>query len=103
MADPIIPESTCACKHNPSTKKTIGHPLIAPLDYMTIPPEGPYVITEAADTHAMYLDGQLVGVARTKDEAHATLAELMDEIARETRIVSADIAADRAALLVEVA
>lgn len=69
----------------------------------TVPPEGPHVITEAANAHAMYLDGQLIGVARTFHEAQVTLGELMDEIAQQTAIVSADIAADRAALLREVA
>jgi hypothetical protein len=76
---------------------------ITPIKPSTIPPEGPHVITEAANAHAMYLDGQLIGVARTRDEAYATLAELMDEIARETRIVSADIEAEHAAVLLEVA
>jgi hypothetical protein len=76
---------------------------IIPIKPSTIPPEGPYVITEANDSHAMYLDGQLIGVARTRDEAHATLAELMDEIARETLVTTADIAAERAAVLREIA
>jgi hypothetical protein len=75
---------------------------LTPIQPATIPPEGPYVITEAANAHAMEGDGQLIGVARTRDEAHTTLDELMDEIAQQTRIVTADIAADRAAVLLEV-
>ncbi len=76
---------------------------IIPIKPSTIPAEGPYVITEAAGTHAMYLDGQLIGVARTRDEAHATLAELIDEIAWQTKVTTADIAADRTAVLREMA
>jgi hypothetical protein len=73
-----------------------------PIDHTTIPAEGPYIITEANDTHAMYLDGQLVGLARTHPDAEVTLQELINEITWQTKVETADIEAERAALLLEV-
>jgi hypothetical protein len=89
------------CTHSEAQQKLDAsvHDL---LSRSSIPAEGPHIVTEAADTHAMYLDGQLVGVAHTRDDAEATLQELIDEIAWQTRVETADIAAERAALLLEV-
>src|SRR6185436_9782549 len=46
---------------------------------LATPHEGPHIITEAPTRHAMYLDGQMVGFARTKDEARRNLQEVMEE------------------------
>lgn len=45
----------------------------------------------------MYRDGEVIGYARTKDEGCTTLRASCEETARHTRIVTADIAAERAA------
>lgn len=69
----------------------------APKTLPAIPAEGKYVIrNEETRDFSMYLDGQLVGCARTETEADATLDQLVDEIARHTRITTADMAAERA-------
>jgi hypothetical protein len=67
-----------------------------------IPREGPYIVKEASTFQAMYLDGLLVGFARTEGEAGLTLRELIAEMQRMEDVASADIEAD-AALLLELA
>jgi hypothetical protein len=89
--------------HDPTTSLTDRNPhhLAAPLTPPAIPAEGPHIITEADDTHLMYLDGFLIGVAHTYEDAQATLAEAIDEIALQTRATTADMAAEAAALRLE--
>jgi len=68
-----------------------------------IPHEGPYIVTEAPTRHAMYLDGLIVGFARTKDEARRTLQEVMEETRRMESVAAADMYADAAQLADEAA
>ena len=72
-------------------------PLVPP----AIPAEGPHIISEATDTHLMYLDGFLIGVAHTYADAQASLNEAMDEIALQTRTATADMQAEMAAFRLE--
>jgi hypothetical protein len=67
-------------------------------DLPIIPHEGPHIVTEATTRHAMYLDGQLVGFARTKDEASCTLRELISEVQRTEAVATADMHANAALL-----
>src|SRR5215510_4255233 len=88
--------------HDPTTSSTDRKPEpAAPLVPPAIPAEGPYIIREADSTYVMYLDGQLVGVAHSQHEAETTLAELIDAIAFETRVMTADMQAEAAALRLE--
>jgi hypothetical protein len=63
-----------------------------------IPHEGPHIITEAPARHAMYLDGLIVGFARTKEEARRTLQEVMEETQRMETVAAADMRAAAAQL-----
>jgi hypothetical protein len=63
-----------------------------------IPHEGPHVVTEAPTRHAMYLDGLIVGFARTKEEARQTLRELISEVQQMETVAAADMHADAAQL-----
>jgi hypothetical protein len=56
-----------------------------------IPQEGPHVVTEAPTRHAMYLDGLIVGFARTKEEARRTLQELISEVQQMETVAAADM------------
>jgi len=63
-----------------------------------IPHEGPYIVTEASTRHAMYLDGLIVGFARTREEARRTLRELISEVQQMESVAAADMHADAAQL-----
>jgi hypothetical protein len=67
-----------------------------------IPAEGKYIRYDPeTQDYAMYLDAQFIGFARTQHEAEVSLDELLLSILEQTRIDTADMAADNAALRVE--
>lgn len=67
----------------------------APKALPVIPAEGKYIAYDSqTKDYVMYLDGQLVGCARTQIEAETTLDTLVDEIIRHTRATTADMAAE---------
>lgn len=76
---------------------TTGATRPAPLTPPAIPAEGKYIVydRETGD-YAMYLDAQFIGYARTYHDAEVTLDDLVDEIARHTRVTTADMAAETA-------
>lgn len=68
----------------------------------TIPAEGKHIVCDPeTGVYLMYLDAQLVGFARTYQEAEAALDELIDEIQLYTRVTTADMAAEAAELRLE--
>ena len=94
MARSIIPDSSGPCKaRKPRRRKQPAAPILPP----AIPAEGKHIVYEReTGDFAMYLDAQLIGFARTHLEAETTLAELIDAIAFETRVMTADMQADAA-------
>ena len=64
-----------------------------------IPAEGKHIVFDpTTQDYVLYVDGRLVGSARTEQEAEAILDEMIAEIARHTQIETADMAAEAAAL-----
>jgi hypothetical protein len=67
-----------------------------------IPAEGKHIAYDPeTKDYGMYLDAQLIGFARTHHEAEVTLDELVNEIQRHTRVTTADMEAEAAALRLE--
>lgn len=67
-----------------------------------LPAEGKHIAYDPeTKDYAMYLDAQLIGFARTHHEAETSLDELVDEILRHTRVTTADMEAEAAALRLE--
>jgi hypothetical protein len=94
---PTHPQAECTCRDYAYQfySDTYTPEKAAPFALMddappAIPREGPSVVAEAPTRHAMYLDGALVGFARTTSEARTTLDELIAHIHWLDRVASAD-------------
>jgi hypothetical protein len=98
MARSIIPDSSCPCKSRKRRRQQHTASLVPP----TIPAEGTYIEYDP-DTgdYAMYLDAQFIGFARTYHDAEITLQDLIDEIAFQTRVMTADMQAEAAEMRLE--